>query len=204
MSLDNYEPVAVRLDRLLTYLRAQARDPRIITHMVSAPGADVCVFRAELWLGDTLFATGWAEEVRGVGNVNKTSHLENCETSALGRMCEAYSPTANDWRKRPSREEMEKVFRTDNSPPSTTGYKDHSNPPASTTVRGPMTGAASEKQIGYIKGACKRDGIPAPVWVEALTKQQASEWIEQHKEGVPAQRICQNMAPNVQDVEEPF
>ena len=119
--LDNYEPVAVRLDRLLTYLRAQQLEPRIITHMVSAPGADVCVFRAELWLGDTLFATGWAEEVRGVGNVNKTSHLENCETSALGRMCEAYSPTANDWRKRPSREEMEKVFRADNSPPSTTG-----------------------------------------------------------------------------------
>jgi len=202
--LDNYEPVAVRLDRLLTYLRAQQLEPRIITHMVSAPGADVCVFRAELWLGDTLFATGWAEEVRGVGNVNKTSHLENCETSALGRMCEAYSPTANDWRKRPSREEMEKVFRADNSPPSTTGYKDHSNPTANTTVRGPMTGAASEKQIGYIKGACKRDGIPAPVWVTGLTKQQASDWIEQHKEGIPAQRICQDMAPNVQDVEDPF
>ena len=198
--LDNYEPVAVRLDRLLTYLRAQARDPRIITHMVSAPGADVCVFRAELWLGDTLFATGWAEEVRGVGNVNKTSHLENCETSALGRMCEAYSPTANDWRKRPSREEMEKVFRADNSPPSTTGYKDHSNPPASTTVRGPMTGEASEKQIGYIMGACKRDGIVPPAWVKNLSKQDASSFIEAHKGGEAISAILERLGSD----EEPF
>jgi hypothetical protein len=200
MSLDNYEPVAVRLDRLLTYLRNLQTEPRIITHMVSAPGADICVFRAELWLGDTLYATGWAEEIRGVGNVNKTSHLENCETSALGRMCEAYSPTANDWRKRPSREEMEKVFRADNSPPSTTGYKDHSNPPASTTVRGPMTGAASEKQIGYIMGACKRDGIVPPAWVKTLSKQDASSFIEAHKDGEAISAILERLGSN----EEPF
>jgi hypothetical protein len=200
MSLENYEPVAVRLDRLLTYLRNLQTEPRIITHMVSAPGADICVFRAELWLGDTLYATGWAEEIRGVGNVNKTSHLENCETSALGRMCEAYSPTANDWRKRPSREEMEKVFRADDSPPSTTGYKDHSNPPASTTVRGPMTGAASEKQIGYIMGACKRDGIVPPAWVKNLSKQDASSFIEAHKNGEAISAILERLGAN----EEPF
>ena len=198
--LDNYEPVAVRLDRLLTYLRNLQAEPRIITHMVSAAGADICVFRAELWLGDTLYATGWAEEVRGVGNVNKTSHLENCETSALGRMCEAYSPTANDWRKRPSREEMEKVFRADNSPPSTTGYKDHSNPPVSTTVRGPMTGAASEKQIGYIMGACKRDGIVPPAWVKTLSKQDASSFIEAHKGGEAISAILERLGSD----EEPF
>lgn len=29
--------------------------------------------------------TGWAEEIRGAGYVNKTSALENCETSAVGR-----------------------------------------------------------------------------------------------------------------------
>ena len=30
-------------------------------------------------------ATGLAEEVKGSNNVNKTSHVENCETSAWGR-----------------------------------------------------------------------------------------------------------------------
>jgi len=29
--------------------------------------------------------TGFANEVKGRGNINKTSHIENCETSAIGR-----------------------------------------------------------------------------------------------------------------------
>jgi len=199
MSLENYEPVAVRLDRLLTNLRAQQLEPRVITVMVSAPGADVCVFRAELWLGDTLVSTGWAEEIRGQGNVNRTSHVENCETSAVGRCCENYAPNP-DWRKRPSQEEISKAFKPDNSPPSTTGYKDHSNPSSSTTVRGPMTGAASEKQIGYIMGACKRDGIVPPAWVKTLSKQDASSFIEAHKEGQPISAILERLGSD----EEPF
>jgi hypothetical protein len=113
--LENYEPVSVRLHRLLTTLRADGKEPRIVTVMLSAPGTDVCVFRAELWLGDMLMATGHAEEVRGQGNVNRTSHVENCETSALGRLCESYSPNP-DPAKRPSREEMGKVQRMGGAP----------------------------------------------------------------------------------------
>lgn len=33
----------------------------------------------------TIVGSGMAEEIRGQGNVNKTSALENCETSAIGR-----------------------------------------------------------------------------------------------------------------------
>jgi len=53
-------------------------------------------------------ASGIAEEVRGEGFVNKTSHVENCETSALGRSL-ANANWSGD--KRPSREEMAKVDR---------------------------------------------------------------------------------------------
>lgn len=35
-------------------------------------------------------ATGFAEEVRGSTNINKTSALENCETSAIGRALAAF------------------------------------------------------------------------------------------------------------------
>lgn len=35
--------------------------------------------------GHTVHATGYAEEVRGSTQINKTSALENCETSAVGR-----------------------------------------------------------------------------------------------------------------------
>jgi hypothetical protein len=80
--------------------------------MVSAPGADICVIRAELWLEDVCIATGYAEEVRGAGNVNRTSHVENCETSAVGRALANAGMAGTDVNKRPSREEMSKVQNT--------------------------------------------------------------------------------------------
>jgi hypothetical protein len=66
------------------------------------------VFKAELFNGDILLSTGWAFEREGDGMVNQTSHLENCETSAIGR---ALANITIHGDKRPSREEMEKVQR---------------------------------------------------------------------------------------------
>ena len=107
-NLDDYEPVAARHARWL----AQNPNGRTITHMVSTPGADICVIRAELWLEDVCIATGYAEEVRGAGNVNRTSHVENCETSAVGRALANAGMAGSDVSKRPSREEMAKVQNT--------------------------------------------------------------------------------------------
>jgi len=107
-NLDDYEPVAVRHSRWLE----QHPNGRTITHMVSQPGADICVIRAELWLEDVCIATGYAEEVRGAGNVNRTSHVENCETSAVGRALANAGMAGTDVNKRPSREEMSKVQRS--------------------------------------------------------------------------------------------
>jgi hypothetical protein len=104
-NLDDYEPVAARHARWL----AQHPNGRTITHMVSQPGADICVIRAELWLEDVCIATGYAEEVRGAGNVNRTSHVENCETSAVGRALANAGMAGSDVNKRPSREEMSKA-----------------------------------------------------------------------------------------------
>jgi len=162
MSLENYEPVAVRLGRLLENLRADNKDPRIVTVMLSTPGADTCVFRAELWLGDALVATGHAEEVRGQGNVNRTSHVENCETSAVGRMCENYSPNP-DWQKRPSREEMSKVQHPSNGGPR----------PATTSGD-----AASPAQLGKIRAMSKSLGKTPPIGYESFTKREASAAID--------------------------
>ena len=108
--LTQYEPVAERLDRWLK--KSEQFNPRVLTYMESIPGADVCVIKAELWLGDTRIATGYAEETRGAGNVNRTSHVENCETSAIGRALANAGYAGSDMTKRPSREEMSKVART--------------------------------------------------------------------------------------------
>ena len=59
-------------------------DGRIVTQKLSDDG-ERCDFRAEAWDGERLLATGHAFEFRGGGMVNKTSYVENCETSAVGR-----------------------------------------------------------------------------------------------------------------------
>lgn len=44
-----------------------------------------CIVRAEIWAGETLLGTGIAFEIQQSSYINKTSYIENCETSAVGR-----------------------------------------------------------------------------------------------------------------------
>lgn len=56
----------------------------VITKLISAD-SDRVVMKAFIKHGKAILATGYAEEVRGSSNINKTSALENAETSAVGR-----------------------------------------------------------------------------------------------------------------------
>lgn len=57
----------------------------IRTEMLSNENG-VCVFRATVWdETNTLLATGHAYEKEDSTFINKTSYIENCETSAIGR-----------------------------------------------------------------------------------------------------------------------
>ena len=57
----------------------------IQTHMISNENG-VCVFRANVTTEDgVLLATGTAYEKENSTFINKTSYIENCETSAIGR-----------------------------------------------------------------------------------------------------------------------
>ena len=105
--LEAYEPVALRLDRWLK------QNPKGIvkTDLLSQPGADVCVFRAELWLEGQCVSVGHAEEIRNSNMINKTSSMEVCETSAIGRALANAGMAGSDMTKRPSREEMGKSQR---------------------------------------------------------------------------------------------
>ena len=84
---------------------------RIITDIIVDDGTRI-VMRAELYadIGDLVpTTTGFAEEIRGSSMVNKTSALENCETSAIGRALANYQFQGS--KKRASLEEMVKVYR---------------------------------------------------------------------------------------------
>ena len=45
----------------------------------------VCVFQAVVGNGENILGTGTAYEKEGSTFINKTSYIENCETSAVGR-----------------------------------------------------------------------------------------------------------------------
>ena len=162
--LENYEPVSARLDR---WLKAHDdRETRVVTELVHYL-QDHCVFRAELWLDGVMIATGWAEEVRGQGNVNRTSHVENCETSAIGRALANAGMAGSDFTKRPSREEMAKVARAGVDPsggvdrPAFTGTKTITN---------------------KMKGTCGKCYAKVEVG-EGIAVNDGSGWKTYHKDG---------------------
>jgi len=85
----------------------------IKTRLVREDGPEV-VFEARVYrtpeeVAAGVYTSGWAREIEGKNPVNRTSHLENCESSAIGRALAnlGYSKDA----KRPSRAEMLKVHR---------------------------------------------------------------------------------------------
>ena len=113
-NLDNYETVAERLFRA----HSDHPDLRIITDLVAVErtpeGKPIqYIVRAQAWLGDILKAQDYAEEIVGSSNVNKTSALENCTTSAIGRALSAmnYQGSINGKPSRVTKEEMQKVER---------------------------------------------------------------------------------------------
>ena len=111
-NLDEYETVHQALIRLYT----QYPTARVLTENTTPEGVlDRYEFKAEIFLDRDdpyAVATGWAYEIIGVGPINKTSAMENCETSAIGRaISNSVLVLTKPNNNRPSREEMEKVQR---------------------------------------------------------------------------------------------
>jgi hypothetical protein len=209
--LNDYEPVATRLARFLTDCTTKSLEPRIITHLHHYDEKR-CVFRAEIYVNDPatgremLVATGWEEETRGEGMVNRTSHLANCETGSIGRALANYGYAGSDPSKRASREEMSKVARTQAPAPRPAVR------PSGEPIEEPFSGGhqmeaasrpsgdASPKQLGLLRALARDRGIAAGKGVvdavqaavgrslmklDDLTKQEASRVIEAWKAEAP-------------------
>jgi hypothetical protein len=109
-NLADYEPVEVRLEKFIKDYPAF----RIATELevVEASRYIVKAYLFKDASDGVAWATGYAEEIVGASPVNRTSALENGETSAIGRaisnsvLC-LEAPVGA----RPSRSEMEKVER---------------------------------------------------------------------------------------------
>ncbi len=75
-----YKTVALRIQEF----REKHPDFTIQTELVEANDTLV-VMKATISMGPQVIATGYAEEVRTASKINRTSALENAETSAVGR-----------------------------------------------------------------------------------------------------------------------
>lgn len=77
-----YTTVATRVE---IFRKHFGSDASLETEMIAAPDPYVRVRAIIRDAEGRVLATGMAEENRELGNINKTSALENCETSAVGR-----------------------------------------------------------------------------------------------------------------------
>lgn len=76
----NYAEVSQRIKAF----RMVYPEGTIKTEMIFHEGG-ICIFRAEVSNNGALLGTGTAQENEKSSFINKTSYIENCETSAVGR-----------------------------------------------------------------------------------------------------------------------
>jgi len=139
---------------------------RIVTEIIVDDGTRI-VMKASLYadIADPVpTTTGFAEEVRGSSMVNKTSALENCETSAAGRALANYQYQGSN--KRASLEEMVKVYRQGEQPQTTTNAT-----PARTQSLGSSSEPPTPKQMAMLRAKNYEGQAPS-------TKREASEIID--------------------------
>ena len=160
-NLQDYETVAERIarfykdrpdGRIITRNITTSQDRQISTWVVQA----YIYFSASDQEKNIAKATGLAFEIDGTGMANKTSALENAETSAIGR---ALANAGYSGDKRDTREEMSKVKRDVATPRNWQAALDNIN-----DIEGLRSlyleakqGKASSSILEAIKG--KADGI---------------------------------------------
>jgi len=160
-----YKMVVERVDE---FHKDHKENRSIITEIIQFKDG-IVVVKAAVKIGDDVF-TGHAYEEIGSTQINKTSALENCETSAIGRALSSAGYAGSEFA---SAEEVAAAISKQDS-----GYKMKSPDGA----KRPMSGLATEKQIGYIKKLNDEKKLFTADKLEVelmnLTKQRASELID--------------------------
>jgi hypothetical protein len=219
--LSQYETVDTRIHKFWGEHKADGRiESRLIEVVRDDSGRPLqYLMEAQVWISDRLAANGFAEEVVGGSPVNKTSALENCETSAIGRALANAGYSKEKFRA--SMTEMTKAERLTGTPEDDPFYKPRPkvesfpngqpmpNLPGAPKVYG-GTGEASAAQKGKIRGIAKDLGITTReeflglvnaclmaanhdtvTSLDDLTKKQASDVIEKMQESTTVEAFTE-------------
>jgi len=79
----------VEVNERIRLFRLKYPTGSILTDIISNQEG-VCVVKAAIVIDNVVVATGHAYEKEGSTFINKTSYVENCETSAIGRALGAF------------------------------------------------------------------------------------------------------------------
>jgi len=74
----------IEVHERIKYFKSEHPNGAIMTELLSNEGG-ICIFKATVSIDDKIVSTGHAYEVEGSSFINKTSYIENCETSSVGR-----------------------------------------------------------------------------------------------------------------------
>lgn len=110
----DYKTVAKRVDE---FRKQYGVNLSIITRLISADDNTV-VMKAEIIdMDGRVIATGYAEENRKASQINRTSALENCETSAIGRALANFGLAGGEYA---SADEVAQAIHEQNTPRQST------------------------------------------------------------------------------------
>src|SRR6056300_344106 len=110
-----YSTVNERLKHLLQYFPEARFNEEILFH-----DNERVIVKTELYIGDTIFSVGTAEEWRNSSFINKTSALENCSSSALRRCLAAFGLSGSEYA---SAEELVNALNNQNTNTQSTTKK---------------------------------------------------------------------------------
>ncbi len=104
----------VMVNERISYFRHNHPQGQIITEMIKNDDG-VCIFKADIIIDHVIMATGHAYEKEGSTFINKTSYIENCETSAIGRALGLFGIGIET--SIASAEEVQNAIKQQNNPP---------------------------------------------------------------------------------------
>lgn len=165
-----YETVASRVSRF----KAEHKDDYAIRTILVERDAETVVMRAVIVKvkdgQELVMATGHAEERRASSTINKTSALENCETSAIGRALAAFGMAGTEFA---SADEVATAIKNQGAQNGSTQLTGPATDKQKEVISRHLTalGYATEEQSGYL---IETYGVEIP-----LTKEGASFVIDQ-------------------------
>lgn len=160
-----YETVASRVQK---FRDKYGQELSIQTKIVEV-NENTVIMQAAILSKEGTIATGHAEESRNASTINKSSALENCETSAIGRALAAFGMAGTEFA---SADEVAQAISQQNNSKSSTQLTGVATDKQRETIARHLKsiGVTEEDQKGYL---IEQFGVELP-----LTKQVASEVID--------------------------